>query len=60
MTNKDLQKLLMQYPPDIEVFIEINNHYGIPHSINWEVGGVSSWITITDYPVPPEKKEKDG
>lgn len=51
MTNRELVKLLMKYPPEMEVQMEVNNMIGIPTDIDWNMGGVNAWLTITDYPL---------
>ena len=51
MTAKELVKLIQQYPPELEIMMEVRGQTGIPTDVDWEVGGANAWLTITDYPV---------
>lgn len=51
MTNRELVKLLMKYPSEMEVQMEVNNMKGIPTDIDWIMGGVNAQLMITDYPL---------
>jgi len=51
MTVGELIKQLQGYPPEFEVMIEVNNSEAWATDVDWTSGGISTWVTITDYPV---------
>lgn len=57
MTAGKLISLLRNYPPEMEIHMEVKGLVGIPTDIDWETGGASAWLTITDYPIPEKKNE---
>lgn len=65
MTARELIKQLREMPDlDVEVMMEIgklrNEFVTAPVlSLTWDVGGASSWITLTDYGAGKEVKQYD-
>lgn len=59
MNVRELVKELRAYPPDCEVMIEVHGREGWAVDVDWESGGVSSWVKIHDYPTPT-REERDA